>query len=63
VSEQPWPYRRLPVELGAVVHGPALLARTDEVAVGTRCVFAHPQGLHLPLVWKRAGPRRTSPAR
>lgn len=36
--------------MGAVVHGPLVLARSGGVAVGLRCVFAHPTGLHLPLV-------------
>jgi len=37
-------------DLGAVAHGPLVLARSNGVAVGLRCVFAHPTGLHLPLV-------------
>jgi hypothetical protein len=37
-------------ELGGIAHGPVLLAAVDGVAVGLRCVFAHPTGLHLPLV-------------
>jgi len=37
-------------DLGAVVHGPLVLARSTGVAVGLRCVFAHRAGLHLPLV-------------
>jgi hypothetical protein len=36
-------------ELGAVVHGPAVLARSPGIAAGLRCVFAHPTCLHLPL--------------
>ncbi|HYN96357.1 MAG TPA: hypothetical protein VES42_21145 [Pilimelia sp.] len=39
-----------PEALGAVVHGPVLLGRSPGVAVGLRCVFAHPGGLDLPLV-------------
>ena len=45
-----WPAELLPDELGAVVHGPVVLARSPGIAVGLRCVFAHPTGLHLPLV-------------
>lgn len=37
-------------ELGAVVHGPVVVARSPGIAVGLRCVFAPPTGLHLPLV-------------
>ena len=43
-------------ELGAVVHGPVVLGRVgdqtavDGVAVGLRCVVAHPSGLRLTLV-------------
>jgi predicted enzyme related to lactoylglutathione lyase len=37
-------------ELGSIAHGPLLLAAVDGVAVGLRCVFAHPTGLHLPIV-------------
>jgi len=48
--EHVWSYDPLPEDLGAVVHGPVLLARVDGVAVGLRCVFAHPTGLHLPVV-------------
>jgi hypothetical protein len=45
-----WNARRPPQELGVVVHGPVVLARSPGIAVGLRCVFAHPTGLHLPLV-------------
>ena len=38
------------IDLGAVVHGPLVLAAGSGVAVGLRCVFAHQTGLHLPLV-------------
>lgn len=43
-------------ELGAVVHGPVVLGRVgdetavDGVAVGLRCVVAHPAGLRLTLI-------------
>jgi hypothetical protein len=37
-------------ELGSIAHGPLLLAAVDGVTVGLRCVFAHPTGLHLPIV-------------
>jgi hypothetical protein len=50
-----WPAELLPDELGAVVHGPVVLARSPGIAVGLRCVFAHPRGLHLPLVLRAQG--------
>jgi hypothetical protein len=46
-------------ELGAVAHGPLLLARvgsdTDGIAVGARCVIAHPTGLLVPVVLMASG--------
>lgn len=46
-----WPPQSPPeAELGVIAHGPVILAHTDGVAVGLRCVFAHPTGLHLPVV-------------
>jgi hypothetical protein len=45
-----WPARLPPDELGAVVHGPVVLARSRGITAGLRCVFAHPGGLHLLLV-------------
>ena len=36
--------------LGAVVHGPAVLAQAPGIAVGLRCVFAYPDGLSVWLV-------------
>lgn len=48
--EHVWSHEPIPEDLGVVVHGPALLGRANGVAVGLRCVFAHPTGLHLPLV-------------
>jgi hypothetical protein len=53
-----WPASVLPLrELGAVVHGPVLLARSPGIAAGLRCVFAHASGLHLPLVLHAEGVR------
>ncbi|MQA34450.1 hypothetical protein [Modestobacter roseus] len=58
-----------PVVLGVVVHGPVLLARSPGIAAGLRCVFAHPGGLHLPIVVRATGVqaeaagRRTFPRR
>jgi hypothetical protein len=49
-SRHRWPAGVVPDELGVVVHGPVVLARSPGIAVGLRCVFAHPDGLHLPLV-------------
>jgi len=42
-------------ELGVVVHGPVLLARSPGIVAGLRCVFAHPTGLHLLLVLHAEG--------
>ncbi|MBB3675111.1 hypothetical protein [Modestobacter versicolor] len=51
-----WPAQLPPDdELGAVVHGPVVLARSPGIAAGLRCVFAHPTGLHLPLVLRAEG--------
>ncbi|WP_432572281.1 hypothetical protein [Kineococcus sp. SYSU DK005] len=36
--------------LGAIVHGPAVLARAPGIAVGLRCVFAYPDSLSVWLV-------------
>jgi hypothetical protein len=46
-----------PDELGAVVHGPLILAGSVAGGVlgGLRCVFAHPAGLHLPVVVAASG--------
>lgn len=66
-SRHRWPAGPVPDELGVVVHGPAVLARSPGIAVGLRCVFAHPTGLHLPLVVRardvqaEAASRRTFP--
>ncbi|WP_024288947.1 hypothetical protein [Cellulomonas sp. KRMCY2] len=48
--EHVWSNDPLPEDLGVVVLGPVLLGRANGVAVGLRCVFAHPTGLHLLLV-------------
>ena len=50
-----WPAAVPPDELGAVVHGPVLLARAPGIAAGLRCVFAHPGGLRLPFVLRASG--------
>lgn len=43
-----WPARVLPVhQLGAVVHGPVVVARSPGVVAALRCVFAFDAGLHL----------------
>ena len=56
MSAPRWPLERPPDdELGAVVHGPVLLARSPGIAAGLRCVFAHPNGLQLPLVLRAEG--------
>ncbi|MDQ1288598.1 MAG: hypothetical protein QG622_2164 [Actinomycetota bacterium] len=45
-----WPPALPPEALGAVVHGPVIIARSPGVVVGLRCVFAYPEGLRLPVV-------------
>lgn len=50
-----WPPATPPRHLGAVVHGPVLLSRAKDVAAGLRCVWAHPEGLWLPLVVQARG--------
>ena len=67
MSRLRWPPHVLPEELGAVVHGPVVLARSPGIVAGLRCVFAHPSGLHLPVtvraegVQAEAAGRRTFP--
>jgi hypothetical protein len=50
VKRERWLSAPADENLGAVVHGPLVLAAGIGVAVGLRCVFAHQTGLHLPLV-------------
>ena len=62
-SSQPWepwkrPWKPWQIEdsdqtwrsLGAIAHGPALLAKTHGIAIGLRCLFAHPDRLTAWLV-------------
>lgn len=58
-----WPAVPVPDDLGVIVHGPVLLARAPGIAVGLRCVFAHPDGLHLPLVLHATGVHAEAAAR
>ena len=53
----PWGFELPDDALGAVVHGPVVLGRAPGVAVGVRCVFAHPGGLHLPVLLVARGVR------
>jgi hypothetical protein len=55
VTRHRWAAAGPPDELGVVVHGPVLLARSPGIAAGLRCVYAHPGGLRLPLVLRAAG--------
>ncbi|NAZ74316.1 hypothetical protein GTQ99_02600 [Kineococcus sp. T13] len=50
-----WPPTVPPDELGAVVHGPVILARATGIVAGLRCVFAHTTGLLLPFVLRAEG--------
>jgi hypothetical protein len=56
MSAPRWPLERPPDdEMGVVVHGPVLLARSPGIAAGLRCVFAYPSGLQLPLALRAEG--------
>lgn len=57
VSVQRWPSQHPPDELGVVGHGPIILAGSAAwgVVAGLRCVFAHPAGVHLPIVLAASG--------
>jgi hypothetical protein len=50
VDRHGWAGRCPPDTLGAVAHGPAILARTGTVTAGLRCAFAYPQGIELLIV-------------
>ena len=50
-----WSAQVPPEELGVVVHGPVVLARSPGIVAGLRCVFAHPGGLHLLVVLRAEG--------
>lgn len=50
-----WPPAVEPEDLGAVVHGPVVLARAPGIVAALRCVFAHPTGLSLPFVLRAEG--------
>lgn len=55
VTEHQWPAQLPPHELGAIAHGPLILAQAPGITAGLRCVYAHPSGLHLPLVLRASG--------
>jgi len=44
-----------PDELGAVVHGPVVLARAPGIVAALRCVYAHTGGLSLRFVLRAEG--------
>lgn len=50
-----WPPAVEPEDLGAVVHGPVVLARAPGIVAALRCVFAHSAGLSLPFVLRAEG--------
>ncbi|GAB3464046.1 hypothetical protein AB1207_12050 [Kineococcus endophyticus] len=50
-----WPPAAEPEDLGAVVHGPVVLARAPGIVAALRCVFAHSEGLSLPFVLRAEG--------
>ena len=50
-----WPAAVQPDELGAIAHGPVILARAPGIVAGLRCVFAHTGGILLPFVLRAQG--------
>ena len=50
-----WPALLPPGELGVVVPGPAILARSPGIVLGLRCIFAQSGGLLLPTVVRAEG--------
>jgi hypothetical protein len=42
-------------ELGVIVHGPAIVARSTGIAFAVRCIFAHSDGLILDFVLRASG--------
>ncbi|WP_432544454.1 hypothetical protein [Kineococcus sp. SYSU DK002] len=58
-----WPPAVAPEGLGAVVHGPVVLARATGIVAGLRCVFAHADGLWLPFVLRAEGVQAEAAAR
>lgn len=50
-----WPPAVQPDELGAIAHGPVILARGPGIVAGLRCVFAHTGGILLPFVLRAHG--------
>ena len=51
-----WPPAMIPRdELGVVVHGPVVLARSPGITAALRYVLAHPSGLHLPVLVRAEG--------
>lgn len=65
-SWEPWqrPWRPWEIEdsdqtwrsLGAIAHGPVLLAKVPGIAIGLRCLFAHPDRLTAWLVARADAP-------
>lgn len=52
-----------PDDLGAVVHGPAIISRSPGIVAGVRCVFAHATGLSLRVVVRAEGVQAEAAAR
>lgn len=50
-----WPPAPEPDELGAIAHGPVVLARSPGIVAGLWCVVAQTGGLSLPFVLRAAG--------
>ncbi|ABS03855.1 hypothetical protein [Kineococcus radiotolerans] len=57
MTKHEWPAQRPPHELGALAHGPHILAQAPGISAGLRCIYAHPSGLHLPLTFRAHGER------
>ena len=49
------PPEREPNILGAVVHGPAMIAESVGIAIAVRCIFAKPDGLEIDLALRAIG--------
>ncbi len=55
MSVDRWDFERQTAALGIPVHGPAVVARSEGIAVAVRCVFARPGGLDIDLVLRAVG--------
>jgi hypothetical protein len=63
MSVDRWSSERDPDLLGVLVHGPAVVARSNGIAMAVRCIFAHPGGMEIDLVLRAAGVQAEAAAR